>query len=333
MLAMATRAARRHGLPLPIPATYRFPDAPEVDENPLAGHGGAPRPRRGLGAARGDRRAGPRRSGGRAPAAPLRPLVAAQQPFRRIARSHMRVAGRFVTGVGGDELLEPSRTCAVRALLARRRPRPGDVRAVAAALAPRAMRIRRATPRSPASLAHDATLRRPMSRLGPASRWSRCGGGGSVTDKWWRSRERLALTASIAAACGHDVTVEHPFTDPEFLGAVAGALWRLAFLPAHAAMDLLFGDALPPAVRRRSDKAAFFARLSISTAGSSSRPGTGPESTRPSWTSVFCGQPGRPIESTRARTRCFSRPGSSRGDANRSSDNRPCRVENARPRR
>jgi hypothetical protein len=47
--------------------------------------------------------------------------------------------------------------------------------------------------------------------------------------------------------------------DPEFLSAAAGALWRLGFPTRAAAMDLLFGDALPPAIRHRSDKAAFFA--------------------------------------------------------------------------
>jgi asparagine synthetase B (glutamine-hydrolysing) len=33
VLAAASHAARRHGLPLPIPATYRFPGAAEVDES------------------------------------------------------------------------------------------------------------------------------------------------------------------------------------------------------------------------------------------------------------------------------------------------------------
>ena len=33
LLAAATRAARRHGLPLPIPATYRFPGIEEADES------------------------------------------------------------------------------------------------------------------------------------------------------------------------------------------------------------------------------------------------------------------------------------------------------------
>ena len=47
--------------------------------------------------------------------------------------------------------------------------------------------------------------------------------------------------------------------DRDFLSAVAGALWRVGFPTRAAAMDLLFGDVLPVAVRHRSDKAAFFA--------------------------------------------------------------------------
>ena len=119
---LATRAARRHGLPLPIPATYRFPGVPDVDENAwqdtvvrhlgledwvrfdvtdeldLVGPVAAPLLRR------------------------FGPSVATQQPFRRAARA-ARTGGTFVTGVGGDELLEPSAQRAARALLARRRPR------------------------------------------------------------------------------------------------------------------------------------------------------------------------------------------------------------------
>jgi hypothetical protein len=47
--------------------------------------------------------------------------------------------------------------------------------------------------------------------------------------------------------------------DRDLLSAVAGAVWRVGFPTRAAAMDLLFGDVLPPAVRERSDKAAFFA--------------------------------------------------------------------------
>jgi hypothetical protein len=84
-------------------------------------------------------------------------------------------------------------------------------------------------------------------------RWGR-----SVLDGWWRSRARLALVQSIAAVTGADTAVSHPFMDPEFLSAVAGARWRTGFPSRRAAMDALFGDVLPVSVRERREKAVFF---------------------------------------------------------------------------
>lgn len=164
-----------------------------------------------------------------------------------------------MTGVGGDELLEPGGHRAARLLSGRVRPRWSDLRTLAATVAPRRMRVRRArrgvTPLpwlTPEAAAAHAQARARES-LEPVW-WGR-----SVIDKWWRSRERRALCASIATGCGDDVTVEHPFMDRDFLVAVAGALWPAGFPTRAAAMDLLFGATLPVAIRHRSDKAAFFA--------------------------------------------------------------------------
>lgn len=258
LLAAAAGAARRHGLPLPIPATYRFPGVRDADENAwqdmvvrhidledwvriditdeldLVGPVAAPLLRR------------------------HGPLWPPNSHFAGLLVPHAR-GGTFVTGVGGDELLEPSAYEAARVLSGRRRPRLGDARGVAAVLAPsgpRAWRARRRIAPLP-WLTPDAAAAHARARARESLQplwW-----GKSVTHKWWCSRERLALSASLTAACGDDVTVEHPFMDRDFLSAVAGALWRLGFPTRADAMDLLFGDALPDAVRRRSDKAAFFA--------------------------------------------------------------------------
>lgn len=258
LLAAAARAARRHGLPLPIPATYRFPGMPDSDENAwqdmvvrhigledwvrvditaeldLVGPVAAPMLRR---------------DG---------PVWPPNSHFAGLLVPHAR-GGTFVTGVGGDELLAPSAQEAARVLSGRRRPRPGDVRGVLAVLGPSVLRTRRARRRverlpwlTPDAAAAHAQARARAS-LQPL--WW----GKSVTHDWWRSRERLALSASLRAACGDDVTVAHPFMDRDFLSAAAGALWRLGFPTRAAAMDLLFGDGLPKTVRHRSDKAAFFA--------------------------------------------------------------------------
>ena len=258
LLAAAARASRRHGLPLPIPATYRFPGMPDVDENAwqdmvvryigledwvridindeldLVGPVAAPLLRR------------------------YGPMWPPNSHFGGLLAPHAK-GGTFVTGVGGDELLAPSAYEAARVLSGRRRPRPGDVRGFAAVVAPgalRAWRARRGIPPLP-WLTPDAAAAHARARARESLQplwW-----GKSVTHKWWRSRERLALRASIAAACGDDVRVEHPFMDPDFLSAAAGALWRLGFPTRAGAMELLFGDALPKEIRHRSDKAAFFA--------------------------------------------------------------------------
>jgi Asparagine synthase len=258
LLAAAARAARRHGLPLPVPATYRFPGMPDADENAwqdmVVRH---------IGLADWVRiditdeldLVGP------VAAALLRrygPMWPPNSHFGGLLASHAR-GGTFVTGVGGDELLAPSAYEAARVLSRVRRPQLGDVRGVAAVIAPTALRAWRARRGIEALpwLTPDAAAAHARARARESLQplwW-----GKSVTHTWWRSRERLALRASIAAACGDDVMVEHPFMDPDFLGAVAGALWRLGFPTRAGAMELLFGDALPIEVRHRSDKAAFSA--------------------------------------------------------------------------
>ena len=154
-------------------------------------------------------------------------------------------------------MLSPSAYEAARVLSGVRRPRPHDVRGLAAVVAPLTLRARAARGRiQPLPwLTPDAAA--SHARAGARDSLQPLWWGKSVTHAWWRSRERLALRASIAAACGDDVTVHHPFMDPDFLSAVAGAMWRTGFGTRAGAMQLLFGDSLPEQIRHRSDKAAF----------------------------------------------------------------------------
>ncbi len=259
LLAAATRAARRHGLPLPIPASYGFPGLEDMDESAwqdsvvrhldledwvrvavtdeldLVGPVAGPLLRR------------------------FGPLWPPNSHFGGLLVPHAR-GGTFVTGVGGDELLEPGgpprgSSCwpadggHARGISDPWRPRWLHGRYVSgehAGTVTPSHGWRRMLPRH--------TCERALAKTREPLWWGR-----SVAEGWWRSRQRLALTASIAAACGEDVQVAHPFMEPTFLGAVAGALWRTGFPSRAAAMDLLFGEALPQAVRQRSSKAAFFA--------------------------------------------------------------------------
>jgi hypothetical protein len=54
------------------------------------------------------------------------------------------------------------------------------------------------------------------------------------------------------------VTVSHPFMDPAFAIAIAEARWRTGFPSRAAALEFLCGDAVPRALRERTDKTAFF---------------------------------------------------------------------------
>ncbi|MGH2870779.1 MAG: asparagine synthase-related protein [Solirubrobacteraceae bacterium] len=258
LLALAVDVARREGLPLPIPATNQFPGIHDVDESHwqelLVAH---------LGLTEWLRLeitdeldligplAGPllRRFGVIWP--PNSHLLQRAAPSAR--------GGTIVTGVGGDELFEPSAHRGARVLAREVRPARGDLRAVAVALMPR--RIRRTRARRGLSAPiwlrpHVAALwRDEVAQLAvePTLRW-----GETVVDHWWRSRARLGLVQSIQAVTGDEIVVEHPFMHPDFLRSVAGACWRTGFASRRDAMQLLFGGLVPEALLARRDKAVFF---------------------------------------------------------------------------
>ena len=258
ILAAATMAARAHGLPLPIPATNRFPGIPGVDEShwqemmvahleleewvrvdvtdeldivgpaaapALLAHGVLWPPNAHF----------------------LRPLAASA------------AGGSLLTGIGGDELFTPAASRGARVLAREVRPRRRDIRAVAQAAAPRRLRRLRVRP----AVAPPPWLRPEGQRrwtaviadeLASVPLWW----GRSVLEHWWRSRARLGVIGSVSAAAGPEVSVAHPFMDPGFAGAIADARWRTGFPSRAAALELLCGDGVPRALRERTDKTAFF---------------------------------------------------------------------------
>ena len=276
----------------------------------MAGHGGTPSGPPGLATGRHHRRGST--SSARWPRPGCRrygPVWPPNSHFAGLLAPHAK-GGTFITGVGGDEVLSPSAYEAARVLSGVRRPRPHDVRGLAAVVAPLTLRARAARGRiQPLPwLTPDAAA--SHARAGARDSLQPLWWGKSVTHAWWRSRERLALRASIAAACGDDVTVHHPFMDPDFLSAVAGAMWRTGFGTRAGAMQLLFGDSLPEQIRHRSDKAAFRSPfVDRHSRATSSRGGMAPASTRPLWTSRLSASAGRQSASTPAHTPCCNRRG------------------------
>jgi asparagine synthase (glutamine-hydrolysing) len=260
VLAVATRLARRERLPLPIPATNRFPSVETSDES-----GWQERVVVHLGLSDWVRLefddeldcVGPyatrvlRRHG------LLWPFNAHfHAPLLERARG-----GSLLTGVGGDEAFSPpSWLRATRVLSGRAWPVPRDVLRVGFALAPRRVRRRVIRRRAPGGM--FAWLREPVRRhvldlwADEASteplRWRRrCG--------WWLSLRyvRLGIKSVGLLAADEDVLVQHPLASAELAAAMAALSVGRRFGGRSAAMLALFGDMLPEDALKRQSKASF----------------------------------------------------------------------------
>jgi asparagine synthetase B (glutamine-hydrolysing) len=258
VLAAATRAARRHGLDDPIPATIRAPAARAADES--AWQETAVRH---LGIADwlrldfGDEldAVGPIARAALLRHGLLWPFNAHfHVPLLEAARG-----GSLLTGVGGDELFAAAMSPRAAAVLsARVRPTVRDMRRIALYAAPRPLRRgwhrRRELPlpwltaagRDAASRAvaglEAAEPRRLASRLA-----------------WLRGATALSHgTASLAALAGDaGAAIAHPLLDHHLWSAVARTAPRGGYLARTDAMRALFAEVLPDAVLARSDKATF----------------------------------------------------------------------------
>jgi len=257
LLAVATRAARREGLPDPVPVSALYRAVPETYEDEwqqlVVRH---------LGLTEWIRRQFTDETDAVGPiAVRLMQEHGLRYPYNLHLLKPMideAAGGSFVTGLGGDEALTPgSRALAV--LTGTVRPRPRDVLTVAATVAPRF--LRRAVLSRRGSLSFpwlradankslgadwlDDELRLPL-------RWD------LRLHEWSRSRYVQTSMRNIARiASERDVEVIHPFVDRAFVSALASAGGARGFRSRTAAMDALFGDVLPPSVRRRSTKASF----------------------------------------------------------------------------
>jgi asparagine synthase (glutamine-hydrolysing) len=259
VLAVATLVARREGLPDPIPATLRFPAAAESAESEwqeqVVEHLGL------TDWIRVERTAELDCVG------PVATAALARHGLLWPCNAHFHVpviesarGGSLLTGIGGDEMLGPSRWWYARRVLGRRvRPRPRDVLAIALALAPPLLRrpvIRRKTHIPYPWLRPDtvAELERGLAADEAAEPF---GWRGRV--EWRADRRYLHVGTASLAALGRaeDVVLSHPLFGDEFVSALAGLPAANRFRSRREAMDALFGDVLPTPVRDRSTKASF----------------------------------------------------------------------------
>ena len=258
ILAVALDVARRHGLAEPIPATKRFPAAPETSESEWQ-DGVLEHLRVGERVilelhdeldALGDIATNAlRRTGLRCPANAYLHI-----PIFKLARG-----GAVLTGAGGDELLATTGARAVLLAHRRMRPRARDVASVALSFAPRRLRaiewrLRRSMPYPwlrpvGSDLVHRAVAR---DEVAWPRRWN------AAIRHWYGTRAYAGLTNALPMhASEFDVSVMNPFLHPRVLTALTRAGGPTGFRSRTEAMTDLFGDLLPAGILSRATKAAF----------------------------------------------------------------------------
>lgn len=259
VLAVAARLARREQLPLPIPATNRFPDVSASDESkwqelivahvrvddwikldftdeldsvgPIAG--------RAL-----------RRHG----------LLWPFNAHFHVPLLEAAQGGFLLTGIGGDEALSASRWARASAVMSGQvLPVPRDLMRVAFALSPRPVRRRVLRRRIPASY----PWLRERARREVSAAWAAEAAGEPIR---WRARFgwcqglrylKVGISSLAVLAADAEVRIVHPLADVRFSAALARLPRRRRFSDRTEAMGLLFSDVLPEQIIARTTKASF----------------------------------------------------------------------------
>ncbi len=259
VLAAASALARREGLPLPIPATYRFPNATGSHEDQwqedVVRH---------LGLADWERMTLTDELDAVGPVA--RKVLLRHGtvwPFNAhflVLMLERAAPGSLLTGNRGRRAARARTRWAARSVLSgRRRLRLRHVRTVGLALAPRPLRQ--------AALAGRHRIRWPW--LHPEveadlnrrrAYWDAAAplSASRSVGWWWQSRTRVVLSetfACLAAEAGTQLV--QPFLEPGVMGAVAHHFGARGPADRSAAMGDLFADVLPSGVIHRRSKAFF----------------------------------------------------------------------------
>lgn len=244
ILALATDAARRHGLPEPVPVSMRFPGAPLTDETRwqqlVLDHLGL--------------RGEVVELDSLEVIGPAARSVLERHGVRWPGNAYMHVpvieaarGGTVLTGVGGDEVFATQSH--------RRRPR-----AVLLGLAPARVRgeiwLRRSEPPEFPWLTPPAHRRVARAMLVDEARWPH---------PWDRAMDHWVATRSFAAvdgalklvAEGRDVTVVNPFLDRQVMAELRELGGATGFPGRTEAMRFVVGELLPEALLSRPTKASF----------------------------------------------------------------------------
>jgi asparagine synthase (glutamine-hydrolysing) len=259
VLAVAADVARRHGLPLPVPATNRFPEAPGSDEDAwqeqVVSHLQLEDWIRiehrdeldvvGPVATQTLRRHGL-----------LWPFNAFfHVPLLRAARG-----GSLLTGIGGDEVLsEAMTTRPVAVLTGRARPTRGDLKPTAWSLAPRPLRAAALRRRHPARFPWLRPAAERDARAAIAEQNAREPLRARAHLAWRLGFRYLGVGRQSLGLLADDVgaAISHPLLDPAFAAAVAALPGRVRHAGRTALMRELFGSLLPSELVERTSKSHF----------------------------------------------------------------------------
>ncbi|WP_413452158.1 asparagine synthase C-terminal domain-containing protein [Georgenia phoenicis] len=258
LLALATHVARREGLPLPVPVTARYPEAPGTDETSwqelvlehlrLPGH--VVLEVRGEERLLSDVATGALRRHG---------VLWPEAVQLHGGRYRHLGAGAVISGEGGDMVVNGHRMAALRAALAMHRPRRRTLRAGVRAALPAS--VTRALVAQRVAAAVPPWLRPPMAdhyvehvtvmQTDPL-RWD------VATRQSIRKRYMDLLFTNFAASISeYGARSVNPFVSPEFVESLARAGGARGWGDRTDIFRRLFGDVLPDAVLSRRSKAAF----------------------------------------------------------------------------
>ena len=261
LLAVATRVARREGLPLPIPATNIFPGRPDTYESEwqelVVRH---------LELTEWHRRTIGDEFDLLGPYAQMvmgrHGLVSPSTAYGFLSSFRDAAGGTCVTGLDGDGIFGTWTTWRPWAVLRGGiHPEPRDALRIAKIFAPGP--ARRAWVRHRSALGVTWLLPEAKAELEHAWRswWASEPVRWNDRVAWWvRSRLIVVLKQATALlADDTDVRLLHPFLEPAFLAALSRAGGWSGFGDRPAAMRMLFGDLLPREVLERGEKAEFTA--------------------------------------------------------------------------
>jgi asparagine synthase (glutamine-hydrolysing) len=260
VLAVATRVARREGLPLPLPVTNRFPHAGPTDESDwqelVVRHLEL------------DDWLRIDHTDALDIVGPVARQVLARHGLLWPFNAHFHVplleateGGTLLTGIGGDELFGSSRCArAASVLRLRESPRPRDLARIALLASPRPLRRVAIARRFPKDLFPWLTARARRELVGawatdeasePISTPTRIR---KLRGRRWAELGLASLELLADDAGAH---VAHPLLSREFGGAVAAAGGRYGFENRSSALLALFGELLPSELLSRSSKTCF----------------------------------------------------------------------------